>query len=409
MTPSVVDPGPARALAAAEPGVFWLADPDRPEPLPALRGRHEADLAVVGGGYSGLWTALRAKERYPDLDVVVLEAGRCGDQASGRNGGFASSSLTHGFGNGQARWPEELSALDRIGAANLEAIGETVDRYGIDCAWERTGELMVATAAHQVEELDDLAGEMRGAGHDVELLVVHAAATAGDGRGYVGEGQRGLGEHPGDVLPPRTAQLGRVDGDAGSDQRRVEVLVAEQLVDVGPLRVDRRLHPGVGQLGAVAEPEHPHRRVVTVVVDFLDRLRGDRGEGLVGAALKPGVELVVVAGEEQQPRHRHAEVAVGAFDQVHAAEVALVAEVGQVVLGARRVLERAGVGQQRPGLAEQVERDVADRDVLLELRRGGDPLRQPLGRDQRVVAQRQHVAHQRRVVRPCDRHSARSA
>ncbi len=170
MTPSVVDPGPARALAAAEPGVFWLADPDRPEPLPALRGRHEADLAVVGGGYSGLWTALRAKERYPDLDVVVLEAGRCGDQASGRNGGFASSSLTHGFGNGQARWPEELSALDRIGAANLEAIGETVDRYGIDCAWERTGELMVATAAHQVEELDDLAGEMRGAGHDVELL-----------------------------------------------------------------------------------------------------------------------------------------------------------------------------------------------------------------------------------------------
>ena len=162
--------GPARALAAAEPGVFWLADPARPEPLPALHGAHDADLVVVGGGYTGLWTALRAKERYPHLDVVLLEAGRCGDQASGRNGGFASASLTHGFGNGQARWPEELAELDRIGAENLDAIEQTVHRYGIDCGWERTGELMVATAPHQVEELAGLAADMRSAGHDVELL-----------------------------------------------------------------------------------------------------------------------------------------------------------------------------------------------------------------------------------------------
>ena len=164
------NPWPARALAAAQPGVLWLSDPARPGALPALRGPATTQLAVVGGGYSGLWSALRAKERYPDLDVRVLEAGVCGDQASGRNGGFASASLTHGFGNGLARWPDELEALDRLGKENLDAIGETVERYAIDCGWEQTGELDIATSPHQVEELNRLHAAMRAAGHDVVLL-----------------------------------------------------------------------------------------------------------------------------------------------------------------------------------------------------------------------------------------------
>ncbi len=158
------------SLAGARPDVLWLDDPARPEPLPPLVGGASADLAVVGGGYTGLWTALRAKERDPSLDVVVLEAGRCGDQASGRNGGFAAASLTHGFGNGMERWPEELATLDRLGRENLAGIGETVARYDIDCHWEATGELSVATAAHQVEELATAASQMQAAGHDVELL-----------------------------------------------------------------------------------------------------------------------------------------------------------------------------------------------------------------------------------------------
>jgi glycine/D-amino acid oxidase-like deaminating enzyme len=158
------------SLRDAEPAVLWL-DTRRPTPQPPLPARGaDADLLVVGGGYTGLWTALRAKERDPGRDVVVLEAGLCGDQASGRNGGFVAASLTHGFGNGRRRWPEELSELDRLGARNLTGIGETIRRHGIDCGWERTGELMVATAAHEVEELSDLAGAMSAAGHDVRLL-----------------------------------------------------------------------------------------------------------------------------------------------------------------------------------------------------------------------------------------------
>ena len=168
------------ALADAEPAVLWLDDPARPARLPPLAAETSADLVVVGGGYTGLWTALRAKERDPGRDVLVLEAGQCGDQASGRNGGFASASLTHGFANGIARWPDELHVLDRLGVQNLAEIGETIRRHGIDCHWEETGELTVATAPHQVGELAESAEVMRAAGHDVELL--DSAATQAEVR-----------------------------------------------------------------------------------------------------------------------------------------------------------------------------------------------------------------------------------
>lgn len=158
------------ALAGARPAVFWLDDPARPEALPPLTAATTADLVVVGGGFSGLWTALRAVERDPGRRVVLLEAGRCGDQASGRNGGFAAASLTHGFGNGRARWPDELARLDEMGAANLREIARTVARHRIDCDWQPVGELTVASRPHEVDELAELAGALREAGHRADLL-----------------------------------------------------------------------------------------------------------------------------------------------------------------------------------------------------------------------------------------------
>lgn len=141
------------ALVDARPTVFWLERPDRPEPRPTLGGDATTDLAVVGGGYSGLWTALLAKERDPGREVLLVEGGRVGWAASGRNGGFCAASLTHGEANGRARWPQEYAALHRLGRENLDEIEQTVGHYGIDCDFRRTGELTVATAAHQVEWL----------------------------------------------------------------------------------------------------------------------------------------------------------------------------------------------------------------------------------------------------------------
>lgn len=132
---------------------FWLDDPARPDPRPGIVEDLDCDLLVIGGGYSGLWTALLAKERDPSLDVVLVESNAIGWAASGRNGGFCEASLTHGEANGRARFPEDYHELDRLGRQNLAEIKATIDRYNIDCDWEATGQLLVATEPYQVAEL----------------------------------------------------------------------------------------------------------------------------------------------------------------------------------------------------------------------------------------------------------------
>ncbi|MGY1807055.1 NAD(P)/FAD-dependent oxidoreductase [Blastococcus sp. SYSU D00669] len=141
-------------LDAASPVPLWLDTPDRPAPRPPLDGDAETDLVVVGGGFTGLWTALRAKERRPDRRVLLLEADRIAEHATGRNGGFCEASLTHGEANGRQRWPDEYELLDRLGRENLAQIAETVRRYGIDCDFRTDGVLAVATRPHEVAGLE---------------------------------------------------------------------------------------------------------------------------------------------------------------------------------------------------------------------------------------------------------------
>ena len=176
----------ARSLANAVPRSFWLDQPDAPEPLPALAGNIAADVAIVGGGFTGLWTALLARERDPSLDVVILEARTSGWAASGRNGGFCSASLTHGLGNGLERFPAEMPLLERLGAENLREIGETVAKHGIDCDFSLTGELNVATAPWQLEGLAEAASAARTLGHGAEVLDAPAVRAELDSPLFVG-------------------------------------------------------------------------------------------------------------------------------------------------------------------------------------------------------------------------------
>src|SRR5215472_15290541 len=129
----------------AAPVPFWLDRADRPARRSTLDASVSTDLAVVGGGFSGLWTALMAKERDPGRQVVLIEADRIASAATGRNGGFCAASLTHGERNGRARFPAEFSALDRLGRRNLDEIEATTRRYSIACDFERTRTLPVAT------------------------------------------------------------------------------------------------------------------------------------------------------------------------------------------------------------------------------------------------------------------------
>src|SRR5882724_5276757 len=142
---------------AARPAPFWLDRPDAPATREPLRGDAACDLAVIGGGFSGLWTALLAKEANPGRSVVLIEGNRIGWAASGRNGGFCDASLTHGAANGRERIGAEFETLQRLGAENLDAIEATASRHGIDCEFERTGTLAVATEDYQVAELHEAA------------------------------------------------------------------------------------------------------------------------------------------------------------------------------------------------------------------------------------------------------------
>jgi glycine/D-amino acid oxidase-like deaminating enzyme len=159
-----------RALADAVPESFWLDRPDAPAALDPLAGATTADLAVVGAGFTGLWTALIAKERDPERDVVVLDAVRAGWAATGRNGGFCSSSLTHGLANGVERFGAEIASLEKLGQRNLDEIEAAIGRYGIDCDFRRTGELSVATAEWQLDGLREGHDEARRFGGDAVLL-----------------------------------------------------------------------------------------------------------------------------------------------------------------------------------------------------------------------------------------------
>ncbi len=127
----------------------WIATAPAVEPAPALDHDQHVDVAVVGGGYTGLWTAWWLKQHDPGLDVAVLEAAVCGHGPSGRNGGFCNSmwfslpTLIDRFGD------ERALAVCREADASVRFIGEWCERQGIDAHYRRGGYLEVSTCEAQ--------------------------------------------------------------------------------------------------------------------------------------------------------------------------------------------------------------------------------------------------------------------
>jgi glycine/D-amino acid oxidase-like deaminating enzyme len=132
---------------------WWLRDAladDPGEPAPPLRGEVTADVVVLGGGYTGMWTALHLKELDPGIDVVVLEQDIVGGGASGRNGGFVNSFwseldyLAHVFGDRSA------IALCEAGEGSVSEIGRFCEEHAIDAWFRGDGEYVVAASEDQV-------------------------------------------------------------------------------------------------------------------------------------------------------------------------------------------------------------------------------------------------------------------
>lgn len=126
---------------------YWLAEAlkdENAEACPALGGDRRADVCIVGGGYTGLWTALRLKAFEPALDIALIDAHYCGYGASGRNAGFLL--------NWNAKFPllaERCGAQDalRLVRESRAVVGEIEDfclAHSIDCQFQRTGWLWTA-------------------------------------------------------------------------------------------------------------------------------------------------------------------------------------------------------------------------------------------------------------------------
>ncbi|MGH7615364.1 MAG: NAD(P)/FAD-dependent oxidoreductase [Gemmatimonadales bacterium] len=131
---------------------FWLARRPKGEPTP-LVGRRSADIAIVGAGLTGLWTALFLKELAPATEVVVLEQGVAAYGASGRNAGMLSETVDHGHALAIEHFGEEEARhLARLGETNVaEMVAYLAERH-IDCDYEPTGRLLVALTPAQLEE-----------------------------------------------------------------------------------------------------------------------------------------------------------------------------------------------------------------------------------------------------------------
>ncbi|MFN8410899.1 MAG: FAD-dependent oxidoreductase [Anaerolineales bacterium] len=163
-------PEALKSLADVKLTPFWLDDPRRPEPLPALTEKMKTDLVVIGAGFTGLWTALQAKQANPTREVVLLEAGETAIGASGRNGGFVASSLTHSYQNGMNRWQNEMPKLVELGHKNLDGIEATIKQFNIDCDFIRSGEINIATEEYQVAELRAEAEDSAAVGEQIQFL-----------------------------------------------------------------------------------------------------------------------------------------------------------------------------------------------------------------------------------------------
>src|SRR4029078_479278 len=142
------------AKASVQPNIYWLGDRPPFEVAPALRSDITADVAIVGGGYTGLSAAYHLKSADPSLDVAVLEAETTGFGASGRNAGFVMTLF--GASAGLMKTLHGKEAVREANAYMVRAIGALegmLHEHQLDCDYERSGFLKVATSPAYVRRI----------------------------------------------------------------------------------------------------------------------------------------------------------------------------------------------------------------------------------------------------------------
>jgi len=126
---------------------------------PALEGDHHAEIAIVGAGFTGLWTAVFLREMAPEANIAIVEQGMAGYGASGRNAGMLDVTIDHShslaishFGFSEAR------KLANIGLQNVNELVDFLNANRIDCGLEQTGRLFVALTQAHIDEAQKALG-----------------------------------------------------------------------------------------------------------------------------------------------------------------------------------------------------------------------------------------------------------
>jgi glycine/D-amino acid oxidase-like deaminating enzyme len=135
------------------PSWWWAELGGLPEPRPTLEGDREADVCIVGAGYTGLWTAYEIRRADPSLEVVVLEREVAGFGASGRNGGWVLGEVSVGSRLRASAGDGAIAALERAARETVDEVSRACAREEIDCDFVKGGSLTVAQTATQLARL----------------------------------------------------------------------------------------------------------------------------------------------------------------------------------------------------------------------------------------------------------------
>jgi glycine/D-amino acid oxidase-like deaminating enzyme len=305
-------------------GGFPLRRPSLPKPL-------EADVCVVGAGYTGLWTAYYLKGMRPELRVVMLEAAFAGYGASGRNGGWVTSELP-GSRARYARGPRGAAGVRALEAAlrsTVDEVGRVCETESIDCDFVRGGRLSVATSPAQLARLRAALAQLRawGDGDDVYTFLSRDETSE---RINVAGALGGLYAPDSARVQPAALAAGLA---AAAERRGVTICEATPVTEILPV--------GAGGAGAVARTvfgDVRARSVLRCTEGFTAGLPGSR------RALLPMNSSMVVT--EPLPAAAWKQIGWDGFetlsDEAHAYVYAQRTADGRIAIGGRGVPYRFG-------------------------------------------------------------------
>lgn len=254
---------------------YWLEEAGGVAALPALVGEGSADVVVIGGGYTGLWTAWHLKKLEPEASVALLEADVCGHGPSGRNGGFCNS-MWFSLANMRARWGVQAAlAVARASREAIDGVEEFCRVEGVDAWFRRGGYLQVSTAAAHDGIWDDSAAACAEGGEPDAVRVLDPTGVAAR-------------------CASPAFRSGAFYADAATVQpARLALGLRERLLAAGVEIYERspvRRLAGAGDfVGAIAPAKSPARSEGVIA-------RTDRG------TIRAGAAVVAIGGAGKAPR-----------------------------------------------------------------------------------------------------------